>query len=253
MKALSAVLGLYVIYAVLGIRFHTAFIYPFADQPFEMAGFEAVTAGGAHLQVSAPGQGTVLYFMGNAGALAYFEGPLAGHLAAGRGVVALEFPGGGGLPGAPSEAALKAQALAAYDWARAERPGPIVVHGFSMGTGLALHVAAEREVAAVVLDAPYLSMCRLMARQSALPACWLPGIQDWDNVALAGQVTAPVLIQHGRRDGIVPQEDGLHLSALLEEAGVPVVFAGHDGAGHNDLTRAPGYPAALEAFLDDLD
>ena len=253
MKGLAVVIGLYALYAVLAIRLHTSFLYPFFDRPFDMAGFEPALAGEAQLQVSAPGRVTIVYFMGNAGALALFEAPLLDHLAAGRGVVALEYPGGGGLEGEPSEERLKAQALAAYDWAVAEQGGPVVVHGYSLGSALALHVAARRDVAGVMLDAPFARICEQVARASLLPACWLPGMDRWASTEDAAEVTAPVLIRHGALDDLVLPKDSARLAEVLRRAGAEVTREMLEGADHNDLFRHPRYAATGEAFLDTID
>lgn len=157
--------GTYLAYAALMVALHPQFIYPFGADPFENSAFrqEIVSDRDVTLAVA---QGdddlAVLFFMGNGGSLAYFTYSLDAHQSAGRTLVAVEYRGGGGIAGKPSEAGLKADALAAYDWLAAQHDGPIAVHGFSLGTGLALHVAASRTVEAVMLDAPYTTLCELM-------------------------------------------------------------------------------------------
>lgn len=234
---------------------HPQFIYPFGDTPFESSAFgrEVVTDRNVSLAVhEASGDVAVMYFMGNGGALAYFQQSLAAHAVAGRTVVAMEYRGGGGIPGKPSEVALKADALAAYDWLAAEFAGDIVVHGFSMGTGLAQYVAAERDVAAVILDAPFVKMCELMTRQSWLPACYLPLVQRWNSAALVPQLSVPVLIQHGTDDQLIPLSDGGRLVRLMQEAGVDVTFHEVDGATHNNLAVQAGYRTRIDAFLAEV-
>jgi len=174
------------------------------------------------------------------------------HRDADRPVVALEYPGGGGHPGAPSEALLKAQALAAYDWLDARGDAPIVVHGYSLGTGLAMHVAARRDVAGVLLDAPYVRMCELMTRQSAVPACWLPWVQKWDSARDVGDLSAPVQIQHGVQDQLIPLSDGQRLAAMMQRAGHDVTMTPLPNAGHTDIFRASPYEQNLELFVRTL-
>ena len=105
-----------------------------------MAGFERVSlAAGDGVEVSlqvAPGEGpVVLYFMGNAGTISLFEPGLRPLVEAGFHVVALEYRGGAGRPGVPSEVVLKEDALLAADYALGLEK-PVFVHGFSMGSGL---------------------------------------------------------------------------------------------------------------------
>ena len=247
--------GTYLLYAVVMVFAHPQFIYPFGPDPFDNPDFrqDVVTERNVALAISdGADEAAVLFFMGNGGALAYFTFSLDAHVAADRTLVAMEYPGGGGIAGKPSEVRLKADALAAYDWLAARHDGPIVVHGYSMGTGLALHVAAERRVAAIVLDAPYVRMCELMTKASWLPACYLPGVQKWDSAALIPKVSAPVLIQHGTADQLIPMDNGRRLAGLLEAAGLPVTFYPVDGATHNNLAGQRGYRERIDGFLEEV-
>jgi fermentation-respiration switch protein FrsA (DUF1100 family) len=244
---------MYLLYALFMVVFHPAFIYPFGDEPFDDPRFETVILGTtqASVRVSNPSQGgaAVLYFMGNGGSLAYFGAHLSVHLDAGRQVLALDYPGGGGIPGHVSEARLKSQALDAYDWLATRHDGPIYVHGYSLGTGLALHVAANRDVDGTILDAPYARMCDLMTRASWLPACYLPGVQRWNSLAYADQIDAPVLVLHGTGDDLIPIYDGQRLVDHLEDAGQNVQFVLLIGANHHNTALNPYYAAHINDFL----
>ena len=244
--------GAYLLYAVVMVAVHPQYIYPFGPDRFDNPAYtqEVVTDREVALAWRAgAADEAVLFFMGNGGALAYFTYTLNAHDAADRTVAAMEYPGGGGIPGTASETRLKADALAAYDWVAARHDGPIVVHGYSMGTGLALHVAAEREVAAILLDAPYVRMCELMTRASWLPACYMPGVQRWDNARLLSRISAPVLIQHGTADQLIPMSDGERLARLMVAQGIDVAFEPVPGATHNNLAGQGGYADRIDAFL----
>ena len=121
-----------------------------------------------------------------------------------------------------------------------------------MGTGLAQYVAAERDVAAVILDAPYVKMCELMTRQSYLPACYMPFVQKWNSAALVPRLSAPVLVQHGTADQLIPVQHGKRLSDLMKAAGLDVTLHMVEGASHSNLAGQPGYPDRINAFLDDV-
>ena len=247
--------GLYLTYAAVMVALHPQFIYPFGPHPLDRPDFrqEVVTDRDVAMAISTQqGETAVLFFMGNGGALAYFAPLLDAHLSAGRSVAAMEYPGGGGIPGKPSELRMKADALAAYDWLTDRHDGPIVVHGYSLGTGLALHVAAHRPVSAVVLDAPYMRMCELMTRASYLPACMLPGVQRWDSTVDVPDVTVPVLIQHGSSDQLIPIRHGERLAHLMRDSAVPVTFAPISGATHDNLPVQPGYAGRIDTFLNGL-
>lgn len=248
----------YLAYAVAMIFAHPQFLYPFGPDRFEAQGWvNHVTENrGVTLAVAdGPSDLAVLYFMGNGGSLSYFTNALNAHTSAARNIVAMQFRGGGGIEGTPSEAGLKADALDAYDWLRDAHSGKIVVHGYSMGTGLALYVAAHRDVDAVVLDAPLYRMCDLMARAAYLPACYMPFVQKWDSARLIENVSAPlsapILVQHGTADHLIPISDGARLVDLMRTVGLVVTFHKIDGATHNNLAGQDGYAARIDAFLQD--
>ncbi|WP_342075943.1 prolyl oligopeptidase family serine peptidase [Yoonia sp. SS1-5] len=255
MNWLWAVGGLYLLYAAAMVLAHPKLIYPFGPDVFDAPGWTQAQVTDRAVSI-AQWDGTddvaVLFFMGNGGALAYFTYTLNAHVDAGRTVVAMEYPGGGGIPGKPSEAGLKADALATYDWLASQHDGPIVVHGYSMGTGIAQHVAAERAVFAIILDAPFVKMCELMTKAAWLPACYMPGVQKWNSAALVPQLNAPVLLQHGSADQLIPLRQGARLAALMQAEGLDVDFHAVPGATHSNLAGQPGYRDRIDRFLSDV-
>lgn len=254
-------IGLYLAWGALMTVAHPYFIYPFDARDVDLPGYERVMVevpGADPVRVAlaeaGPEAPVVLYFMGNAGSIGIFRDGLEQHRAAGRNVVAMEFRGGGGNAGRPSEARLKADALAVFDWAAA-RYGPevpLIVHGYSLGTGLALHVAARREVSGVILVAPYARLCTLMARASFLPACLMPGVQKWRNTADARLVGQPVLILHGERDAAIPIGEGRRLEAALRAAGTPVEFEAFPDGTHENLHLFERYRDRIGAWVASL-
>lgn len=244
--------GIYLLYAVAMVLTHPQFIYPFGSDTFDNPDFrhEIVAERGVSVAIAdGTGDLAVLFFMGNGGSLVYFTYALEAHQTAGRTVVGMAYRGGGGISGKPSEAGLKADAVAAYDWLAATHDGPIAVHGFSLGTGLAIHVAARREVAAIILDAPYAKLCTLMTKASYLPACYLPGVQRWQSQVDVSELSAPVLIQHGTADQLIPLSNGMRLADVMEARNLPVTFHAVDGATHNNLSGQAGYTDRIDAFL----
>ena len=244
--------GLYLAYGMAMVVLHPRFIYPFGPDAFDTPGWQQEFVTDRNVAMAyreGSDNAAVLFFMGNGGALAYFTYTLDAHENAGRSVFAMEYPGGGGIPGKASERRLKADALAAFDWLQQRHSGPIIVHGYSMGTGLAQYVGAHRDVAAIILDAPFMRMCELMARASWLPACLLPGVQKWNSAALVPKLTAPVLVQHGTADQLIPITHGQRLHSKMQDAGLSVTFHAVPGATHNNLAGQPGYPERIGAFL----
>ncbi len=95
----------------------------------------------------------IIYLHGNGGGVGLRANRYAAFAAAGFGVLALEYRGYGGSTGAPSEAGLTLDAEAAYSAALQDAgPERIVLLGESLGSGLAVKLAARHAVGAVVLE-----------------------------------------------------------------------------------------------------
>ena len=109
-----------------------------------------------------PGTGSrpiILYFHGNAGNAAGRADKIALMQEAGYGVLYVNARGFGGSTGRPSEKANVADALAIYDYLRGQGrdAAQVIAYGESIGTGIAVQLAAMRKVRAVVLEAPLTS------------------------------------------------------------------------------------------------
>jgi fermentation-respiration switch protein FrsA (DUF1100 family) len=189
----------------------------------------------------------VLYFHGNGGSLAWRVERLRALTADGTGLVALSYRGYGGSSGRPTETGLIADAFTAYAFAAARYGASrIALWGESLGSGVAIAIAAEKPVARMVLESPFTSVADIAAQiYWFLPVRWL--IKDpFRSDLRIGKVTAPVLVLHGERDSVVPIALGERLYALI---GAPKRFVRFPGAGHNDLGTHGALDAARE-FLD---
>lgn len=188
-----------------------------------------------------------LYFHGNGGALRYRVTRFRHLTADGSGLVALSYRGYGGSEGAPSEAGLLADADAAYAFARARHPqARLVVWGESLGTGVAVALAARTKVDALILEAPFTSAADIaFSAYPFLPVKLLMKDQFRSDERI-GRVRAPILILHGERDRIVPFRYG---RALFDLAPEPKRFAPMPLGEHENLD-AHGAQDAVREFLD---
>lgn len=180
-----------------------------------------------------PGRPVILYFHGNGDFLAGLVGRFKAMTADGTGLVALSYRGYAGSSGAPSEDGLLRDAAAAYSFATARyAPQRIVAWGFSLGTGVAVAIASEREVGKLVLEAPYTSIADVVA-----PRYWFAPVRllmrdPFHSDRRIARVTAPLLILHGTNDPVIAFVFGERLFALAHE---PKRFVRIPGGGHDDL------------------
>ena len=191
----------------------------------------------------------LLYFHGNGGALNLRADRFAWVASAGYGLVALSYRGYGGSTGRPSETGLILDAQAAYDFAVARYPTRrIVLWGESLGTAVAIALAAERAVGGLILDAPFTSAADVgAAAYPFAPVRWL--MKDpFHSDRRIGRVTAPLLVLHGARDAIVPLAFGERLFALANE---PKRFVRLPMGNHVDLDDH-GAADIVKAFLAEL-
>jgi fermentation-respiration switch protein FrsA (DUF1100 family) len=180
-----------------------------------------------------PGHAVVIYFPGNGDFLAGLVGRLRGITADGTGLVALSYRGYAGSGGRPSERGLLWDAAAAYAFTAARYSADrIVVWGFSLGSGVAVALAADQPVGKLILEAPYTSMADVAASlYRIVPVRWLMRDQFRSDERIA-RVTAPLLIMHGTRDSTISISFGERLFALARE---PKQFVRFPEGGHNNL------------------
>ena len=198
-----------------------------------------------------PGKPVILYFHGNGGALRYRVERFRRLIGAGIGLVALEYRGYGGNSGSPTEAGLIRDAEAAYGYAAARYPvRQIVVWGESLGSGVAVALAAEKPVGRVILEAPFTSALAVAeTRYWYLPVRLLMKDQFRSDERIE-KVTAPLLILHGVQDRVVPFRMGERMFDLANQPKHIVRFL--DG-GHEDLDRNGALDAVARFLAGDLD
>ena len=167
---------------------------------------------------------------------------------AGFSVMAFDYQGYGTSEGKPSEKGAYEDEQAAYNYLRDKLDTPpdrIIIFGRSGGTGPAVHLAAEKPAAALILQSPFLSAFRVLTHIPILPFDRFPNARD------IRKVRCPVLIMHGTKDEVIPFWHGKKLFALAHE---PKSFAAFPGAGHNDLEDVAGvtYGKTIREFASSV-
>ena len=191
----------------------------------------------------------VIYYGGNAEEVTEYA-PLAAQSYGARAVLLMNYRGYGASRGKPSERALIGDAIELFDRvARREDLDAtrIALHGRSLGSGVAVQVAAARPARCVVLTSPFASASDVA--QELYP--WLPVRllmrHPFDSAAHAPRLRMPVLFLVGGADELIPARHSERLASLW---GGPVERVALPGFGHGDLSLSPRYSSALHDFLD---
>jgi fermentation-respiration switch protein FrsA (DUF1100 family) len=178
-----------------------------------------------------------LHFHGNAGNITHRYPTFRDIREAGSAILAVDYRGYGKSHGRPTESGLYRDADAAYNYLLKTgfRPGQIVIHGESLGTAVAVDLAARRPCAAVVLEAPFTSAKDVA--QTVIPVIGPMLVWGFDSRSKIARIQAPVFFMHGDRDEVIPLRLGQALFAAAHE---PKSFWLVPGAGHNDIAEIGG-------------
>lgn len=217
----------------------------------EIATDDGLTLGGWFLPPDRAGQPTVLVFNGNAINRAA-RAPLAERFhERGLGVLLFDYRGYGGNPGSPDERGLLADARAALRWASGRPevdPARIVYFGESLGSGVAVALAAERAPAALLLRSPFTSLVDAARIHFPILPLGLLMKDRYASIDRIGRLHCPLLVIAGEADTIVP----FALSRrLYEAANPPKRLLSYPGYDHNDpgLSRGELWTDDAVAFL----
>jgi fermentation-respiration switch protein FrsA (DUF1100 family) len=195
-----------------------------------------------YLPPASPSGFVVLYLHGNGGHIGYRGERLRGFHAAGWGALLVEYRGYGGNPGTPTGKGLMLDAeagLAALARMNVP-PSRTVLWGESLGSNLAVRLAATQGCAAVILESPFTSVAALAKKFYPFVPVDLLLKDRFDTLSHIAAVRSPVLILQGGRDRLVPPSMG---RMLYEAATAPKELWVVPEANHNDL----GMFGAVEA------
>jgi pimeloyl-ACP methyl ester carboxylesterase len=157
---------------------------------------------------------------------------------------AVNYPGYGGSPGPARLASIPPAALSAYDRLAAEAKGkPIFLVGQSLGTAVALHVAAQRSCAGMILTNPPPLRSLILGNFGWWNLWLLAGPvavsipSELDSVANATHVNAPAIFVLAGRDSIVPPK---YQTKVFDAYRGPKQAIRQPEADHNDPLDAIG-------------
>jgi len=194
-----------------------------------------------------PGSPLVIYYGGNAEDVSLNFVDLGRFNA--RSFLFMNYRGYGGSDGKPSETALLSDALFVFDHLQTTEgvdPAHIVLMGRSLGSGVAVHVAAKRKVGGVILVTPFDSLVNVARAHYPIFPVGLMLKHRFDSAALAPGITAPALFLTASNDQVVPVRFAKKLASVW--AG-PVTSVSVGGTDHNSIETSPVYWDAVNAYL----
>lgn len=196
----------------------------------------------------------VLYFHGNSATIAS-RGNIARYRdlrALGLNIFAPEYRGYGGLPGVPSEPGMAEDARTAFDYLTRvlQVPPPrVIVYGWSLGSAVAVTLAAERSAGAVILEGAPASIVAIGQQNYPLFPIRLIMRNPFESIDRIGRVRAPLLFLHSPADAIIPIGEGRRLyDAAPEPKRFVEVRGGHILANQVDREVFFG---AVRTFLEE--
>ena len=194
-----------------------------------------------------PGNPLIVYYGGNAEDVSLNFADLERFNT--RSFLFMNYRGYGGSDGKPSERALLSDALVVIDHvleAEAIDPAHVVLMGRSLGSGVAVHVAAKRKVGGVILVTPFDTLVNVARAHYPIFPVGMLLRHRFDSAALAPAIDIPALFLTASNDQVVP----VRLAKKLESVwGGPTTVVAVDGTDHNTIETAPVYWEAVNAFL----
>ena len=161
----------------------------------------------------APGRGpgaglTLLFFHGNSGNISSYLRAAAIFHQLGLDVLMPDYRGFGNSTGLPSVEGTQLDAMAAWEWllrVKELRPDQIIIHGRSLGGGVAAYLASQAEPRALILESTFTSLYDVIKTEHP----WLPVSLLFDEEtdydvrdSLAG-LRIPLLVVHSPDDELV--------------------------------------------------
>ena len=192
-------------------------------------------------------KGVVLYFHGNRENVNHYAEFAVNFTRNHYEVWMPDYPGFGKSTGNLSEQVMYDEALQVYKLARTKyTPQQIIIYGRSLGSGIAAHLAAERDCKKLLLETPYYSFTSMVK-----VLFWMYPVDRLLHYKLPThqylpRVTAPVSIFHGTDDKVITYRNAGRLKEILKPADEFITIP---GGSHNDLNTFPLMQKKLDSLL----
>ncbi len=247
---LFTLLSAYMILCGIVFCYQRSLIYhPTPTLAVEAAKTTTLTVDDVSLKISTrewAGDNAIIYFGGNAETVANSL-PNYAKAFPNHALYMLHYRGFSGSSGKPSEAALHYDAEKLYTFVSA-RHNNITVIGRSLGSGVAIRLAANRKVGMLVLITPYdsiLNMAKLKFPYLPVNLLLKDKYESW---RYAPQVKAPTLILVAESDQVIPLQNSKNLFNSFQP-GI-AAFRVVRYSDHNDISANPDFFPLIHSFKE---
>ena len=264
MNALIALVAIYILFALL-LRWREPHMIYYPTREIEqtpdrlgwkyedvlLTASDGVRINGWFVPAGREAKLTILFFHGNAGNMSHRFEKLATLRELGADVFMIDYRGYGRSEGTPNEQGTYRDAQAAYEYLTKQRnidPRRIVVYGESLGSAIAVDLAAKQPVGGVITEEAFTSVGDVGQRMFPFMPVRLLVRNKYDTLSKIGRINAPLLIFHSRDDELFSMRHAERLLAAAKEPKQLIELRG----GHNDafLTSADTYKKGLKDFLN---
>lgn len=238
-------------YIAIGVFLYVkqrSFIYfptPLVEHPFKKIVFQNGSEQINVVHVSKNNPQVIVYFGGNAESVAHTAHSLSQNFP-GHDIYLMDYRGYGESSGEPTEQGIKSDALLLID-SVAGKYQQVIVMGRSLGTGVAVYAASQRQFDKLILITPYDSIERVAQRQYPIYPLSLLLKDKYNSLELASKIAIPTLVLTAELDTVIPTD---HTQRLVQEI-APNLIQQHVflSTNHNSISEHSNYYPSIVRFL----
>ena len=195
-----------------------------------------------------PGKKNALvYFGGNAETVVRVA-PEFQHSFTNHTIYLMNYRGYGGSTGHPTEQALFSDALLLYDTIVKEHQ-TISAIGRSLGSGVAVYLAAQRPLRKLILVTPFDSITRIAQWRFPIYPAGLILLDKYDSYSRVKQISAATLILIAEQDSVIKRRHSQRLANAFPPEQLKCVII--KNAEHNDIPNYAEYYPLIQNFLSE--
>ena len=246
---ITILIGYVVLGIVLYVKQTDMLYFPTPDLKTEYEGLVLKDAeASVYVHVLNPGhKNAILYFGGNAESMAQSSDYIAQQFPNFT-CYLMDYRGYGSSTGEASQENIYKDALALYDRVK-QKHERISIGGRSLGTGIATHVAAHRDVIKLALITPYDSIQAIAQDRYPMYPISLLLKDTYNSIGNVKKIKAKIFIVMAENDKVIPKKRTLKLIDAFKKEQLTIEVAMIKNRGHNDISDDERYYKIMQDFI----